>query len=299
MGATAGRRCGALGLVTPPIFCALDSAASPSPPTEARAPGADSGISVSSQPALAPRAASCAPSVDVPLAKLLPCVPALGAPAQLEGARLSQRSVRLPGTMLSQLAILSALLLAVAPFGSPPRHGLLMQHGSLWQPDGTMQLDALPLAETLLAQLAATSPSCVRGATGVPSLGRASCTPASSAPAPPPAPSPAHAFCVPAVGIAGMPSAASCAPSSSTLASGATKVPSRGAVSPAPAICAPAVGTADEPCVASYAPGASAPAPQPALDICAPAAATAAATAGAPLWLCSTPQYGSLSQLDG
>jgi hypothetical protein len=227
-------------------------AAARSPPSlDKPALGAVSGISVSSKPALVPRAALCASGADVPLAKLLPCVLALDAPTQLQGAKLSQRSVRLPGTMLSRLAILSTLLLTVAPFGSPTRHGLLMQQGSLWQPVGTTQLNALPLAETLLAQLTATSSLYVCGTTGVPSLGPASFTPALSAQAPPPAQSPVSAFYVPAVWTAGKPSATSCAPSASTLASGTTKVPSHGAASPTPAISAPAVGTAGVPCAES------------------------------------------------
>ena len=59
------------------------------------------------------------PLADSPLADLLPCEPALGAPAQLRCATLLQQNARPPGAMLSQLVMLDALLLYAPALGAP------------------------------------------------------------------------------------------------------------------------------------------------------------------------------------
>ena len=108
------------------------------------------------------------------IAALLFCAPALsvsvlGVTTQLSNDTLSHQKAR------------GAMLFAAAPFGPPPKHRLLTQHSSLWQPDRKTQLDVTMLAEMQLdAQLAAATASCARGATKVPSAGAVSSVCASS-----------------------------------------------------------------------------------------------------------------------
>ena len=80
------------------------------------------------------------------LAALLFCTPALGVPALDVATQLRNKTLSHQNAWPQ-----GAILFAAAPFGSPPQHGLPTQHGSLLQPDRPTQLDVLLLAETLLA----------------------------------------------------------------------------------------------------------------------------------------------------